>query len=243
MPTTPKVKVTDYVAASRTYVEAALKKANADGNSRLTLKEAGDLPLDLQDNFVKLGKVSVTKSEFISSFVKTVTDGAKKADSNRDGYLTLTDGKKLPETVRDNFKNYVAATRDVYGQGTGVSVADRTSPATLAAHTAAYGPAAISYKDAFKKGVEAVLKAEDGETPRSILKELSDPPRTKAQLDAEMKKIFKAMELLPVGETSESGGEAGKDWIFAVDADVGSDHGFWVSVSRDTGEAMVNGFN
>jgi hypothetical protein len=243
MPTTPKVKVSDFVRASRTYAEAALKRANADRNPRLTLKEAGNLPPDLQDNFVKLGKVSVTKSEFVNSFVKTVTEGAKKADRNKDGYLTLTDGRALPETVRDNFRNYVAATKDLYGQGSGVSVADETSPATLAAHTAAYGPAAISYKDAFKKGVEAVLKDEDGETPRRILKELSDPPLSKAQLDAEMKRIFKSMELLPVGETSESGGEPGKDWIFEVSADVGSDHGFWVSVDRTTGEAMVNGFN
>ncbi|MGV3621167.1 MAG: hypothetical protein ACO1OB_10140 [Archangium sp.] len=243
MPTTPKVKISEYVKSSRTYVEAALKKANIDGNSTLSLVEAGRLPADLQDNFVKHGKVNVSKKEFVDGFVKTVSDGAKKADANKDGYLTLTDGKKLPETVRDNFKNYVAATRDVFGQGTGVSVKDETSPATLVAHQAAYGDSAVSYKDAFKKGVEEVLRSEDGETPRNILKEFADPPMTKAQLDAEMKRIFTSMELLPVGEASESNGDPAKDWIFAVRADAGSDHGFWVSVSRETGDAFVSGFN
>ncbi len=243
MPTTPKVKVSDFVRASRNYVEAALKKANVDGNKTLSLAEAGSLPEDLQDNFVKHGKVRVSTREFVDGFVKSVTDGAKKADTNKDGYLTLTDGRKLPEAVRDNFKNYVAATRDVFGQGTGVQVKDTTSPATLLAHRAAYGDARVEYKDAFKKAIDAVMKAEDGETPRAILRETMDPPVTKAKLDAEMKRIFKGLELLPVGETSESGGEAGKDWIFSVDADAGSDHGFWVSVNRTTGEAMVNGFN
>ena len=192
---------------------------------------------------MKFGKVEVSKKELIDGFVKTITEGAKKADTNKDGCLTLSDGKKLPEQVRDNFKNYVAATRDVFGQGSGVQVKDTTSPATLLAHSAAYGDARVSYKDAFKKAIDAVMKSEDGETPRAILKEFADPPLSKTQLDAEMKKIFKGLELLPVGETSESGGEAGKDWIFSVDADAGSDHGFWVSVSRETGEATVNGFN
>lgn len=243
MPTTPKVKVSEFVRASRSYVEAAVKKANADGGRTISLEEAAKLPKDLQDNWVKFGKVSVSKKEFIDGFLKTVADGAKKADSNKDGYLTLSDGKKLPETVRDNFKAYVSATRDVFGQGSGVSVKDTTKPATLAAHTAAYGTSNVSYKDAFKKAIDAVMKAEDGETPRAILKEFAEPPMTKAQLDAEMKRIFKGLELLPVGEASESGGDPEKDWIFAVDADAGSDHGFWVSVSRETGEAMVNGFN
>ena len=120
--------------------------------------------------------------------------------------------------MRDNFKNYVAATRDVFGQGSGVQVKDTTLPATLLAHSAAYGDARVSYKDAFKKAIDAVMKSEDGETPRAILKEFADPPLSKTQFDAEMKKIFKGLELLPVGETSESGGEAGKDWIFSVDA-------------------------
>lgn len=244
MPTaTPKVKVSDFARASRTYVEAALKKANVDGNRTLTLEEAAKLPKDLQDNFAKLGKTRVSTKDFIDGFVKEVSAGAKKADGNRDGYLTLSDGKKLPEAVRDNFRNYVAATRDVFGQGSGVSVKDTTKPATLAAHTAAYGEARVPYKDAFKKAIDAVMKSEDGETPRAILKEFADPPMTKAQLDAELKRIFKGLELLPVGETSESGGEAGKHWIFSVDADAGSDHGFWVSVDRTTGEAFVNGFN
>lgn len=239
----PKVKVSEYVKSSRTYVEAALKKANIDGNKTLSLVEAGRLPEDLQDNFVKHGKVRVSTKDFVDGFVKTVTDGAKKADANKDGYLTLTDGKKLPEAVRDNFKNYVAATRDVFGQGSGVRVKDETSPATLVAHQAAYGDSAVTYKEAFKKGIDAVLTQEDGETPRAILKEFADPPMTKAQLDAEMKRIFTSMELLPVGESSESGGDPEKDWIFAVRADAGSDHGFWVSVSRQTGEAYVSGFN
>lgn len=241
--TTPKVKVSDFTRASRSYVETELKKANLDGNSSISLAEAARLPKDLQDNFVKHAKVTVSTKTFISEFMKSVTDGAKKADGNKDGYLTLSDGKKLPETVRDNFKAYVTATKDVFNQGTGVNVKDTTKASTLAAHQREYGDARVTYKDAFKKAIDAVLKSEEGETPRAILKEFAEPPMTKAQLDAEMKKIFKGLELLPVGEASESGGEPGKDWIFAVDADAGSDHGFWVSVSRTTGEAFVNGFN
>jgi hypothetical protein len=122
-------------------------------------------------------------------------------------------------------------------------VKDTTRASTLSAHQAAYGTARVPYEQAFKKAIDAVMKSEDGETPRAILKEFADPPMTKAQLDAEMKKIFKGLQLLAVGEASESGGTPGKDWIFKVDANAGSDHGFWVSVSRDTGEAFVNGFN
>ncbi|MBL8911852.1 MAG: hypothetical protein JNM17_14255 [Archangium sp.] len=243
MPTTPKVKVSDFTRASRSYVETELKKANLDGNASISLAEAARLPKDLQDNFVKHARVSVSKKTFISDFMKSVTDGAKKADGNKDGYLTLSDGKKLPEAVRDNFKAYVAATKDVFNQGTGVNVKDTTKASTIAAHQSEYGDARVSYKDAFKKAIDAVLKSEDGETPRAILKEFAEPPMTRSQLDAEMKKIFKGLELLPVGEASESGGEPGKDWIFSVDADAGSDHGFWVSVSRETGEATVSGFN
>lgn len=244
MPTTPKVKVADYVKSSRSYVEAALKKANADGNATLTLAEAGKLPEDLQDNFVKMGKVKVSTKAFVTEFVKTVAEGAKAADQNRDGYLTLSDGKKLPESVRDNFKNYVAATRDVFGPGTsGSTVKDETSPATLVAHQTAFGDAKVSYKDAFQKGIDAVLTQDDGETPRALLQEFADHPMTSKQLDAALKKALTALELLPVGEAEESGGEPGKDWIFRVSCDVGSDHGFWVSVNRTTGDAMVNGFN
>ena len=116
---------------------------------------------------MKFGKVEVSKKELIDGFVKTITEGAKKADTNKDGCLTLSDGKKLPEQVRDNFKNYVAATRDVFGQGSGVQVKDTTSPATLLAHSAAYGDARVSHKDAFKKAIDAVMKSEDGETPAS----------------------------------------------------------------------------
>ena len=58
----------------------------------------------------------------------------------------------------------------------------------------------VSYKD-------GVLKEEDRETPRASLKEFAEPPMTKAQLDAEVKRIFKSMTLLPVGEASESGGQ------------------------------------
>lgn len=107
---------------------------------------------------MKFGKVEVSKKELIDGFVKTITEGAKKADTNKDGCLTLSDGKKLPEQVRDNFKNYVAATRDVFGQGSGVQVKDTTSPATLLAHSAAYGDARVSPKDAFKKAIDAVMK-------------------------------------------------------------------------------------
>jgi hypothetical protein len=241
-----KVKIESFVAASRAYLEKNLDKVNTTG-SKTTIRatEAKNLPKDLRDNYARLapdGK-AMKKSELVSGYMKEMTAALKKADGNKDGYLTLTEGKKLPAHVRDNFLNYANAGSDFAAP----KVKDTTPKLLIAAHQAEYGTSPVGYADAFKKGIDQVMKDEEnGETPRALLKYFAEEdgtPLTSAQLDAKMKKLFKGMELLPVGEASESGGDPAEDWIFSVDLDAGSDHGFWVSVSRKTGEAFVNGFN
>jgi hypothetical protein len=245
MPVVKKVKIESFVAASRAYLEKNLEKVNTVG-SKTTIRatEAKNLPKDLRDNYAKLapdGK-AVKKSALVSGYMSEMTAALKKADANKDGYLTITEGKKLPAHVRDNFLNYANATAV-----TAPKVKDTTPKLLIASHTAEYGSAGIGYAAAFKKGIDQVMRDEDGgETPRALIKFFAEEegnPLTTAELDAKMKSLFKGMELLPVGEASESNGDPAKDWIFAVDLDAGSDHGFWVSVNRQTGEAFVNGFN
>lgn len=230
------MKVADFEKASRRYVKAALEQVNVDLAGELTLTKAGQLPLDLQDNFVKLGKVSVRTKSFIDSFVKEVSAAAKRADRDSDGYLSEGEGKRLPAAVRDNFTNYLT-------ERFGSPVKDETSAATLAAHAREYGVSAVPYKDAFAKAIEAVMTSIDGETPRAVLAESEVPPLAGAQLDAAMKRIFKGLRLMQVGDSSESGRDPEHAWIFAVSANAGSDHAFFVSVDRTTGEASVTGFN
>jgi len=247
MPSVKKVKIETFVAASRAYLEKNLAKVNSMGSGKtISRGEAEWLPKDLQDNYARFqkGNKAVKVTDLVSGYMKEMTDALAKADTNKDGYLSLTEGKKLPAHVRDNFLNYVAASEDVYAPK---GAKDTTPKSLIAAHETAYGHSAVSEAQAFKKGVEAVLHDEDsGETPRALLKYFAEEeghPLTNAQADAKMKKLLKGLELLPVGEASESGGDPKKDWIFSANVNVGSDHGFWVSVNRKTGDAMVNGFN
>ncbi len=239
-----KIKVSDFVKASRTYAESVVKRANADGNQYLTKTEAKRLTKDLQDNYKNLGTDRVKAKDFVNTFVKYVATNAKKADLNGDGYLTLTDGRKLPQDLRDNFKNYVAATRPVFDTGE-ATVKDKTSASRVAAHIAEYGQPRVGYADAFQKAIKAVMKDREY-GPGSVLKEVGDGngnELTDRQIEAELKKAFKSMTLLPPGESEESYFEPDKQWIFRVDCDVGSDHGFWVGVDRTTGQADVTNFN
>lgn len=246
MPTVKKVKIEAFVNASRTYLEKNLDKVNTVG-SKATIRasEAKNLPKDLQDNYARFseGGKAVNKGTLISGYMKEMTAALKKADGNKDGYLTLTEGKKLPAHVRDNFLNFANAGSDFAAP----KVKDTTPKLLIASHQAEYGASPVGYAAAFKKGIDAVMKDEEsGETPRALLKYFAEEegtPLTDAQADARLKRLLKGLELLPVGEASESGGDPAQDWIFAVDIEVGSDHGFWVSVNRKTGEAFVNGFN
>src|SRR5262245_41646467 len=125
---------------------------------------------------------------------------------------------------------------------------DQTPAGLPEAHVAKYGQRPIDYKKALELAVPAVIHQEDGETPRAIVKEIAESerhPLSEAELDWKMRKLVNegSFELLPVGESNENGDDPGKNWIFSVDVYTGSDHGFWASVHRETGEVSVTGFN
>jgi hypothetical protein len=168
---------------------------------------------------------------------------AAKLDKNKDGRI-----------ARDDFrtkKDFDAAKRTLQLLGDApvkptTGPKDTTPKGLIEKHLKEYGSQKVGYQEALQKGIQAILTTDEGgEEPRSILREFADPPMTKKQLDAEMARLVNAgsFELLPVGEAEESCGDPETDWIFRARVDVGSDHGFWVSVNRETGEAMVNGFN
>jgi len=113
MPTRVRVGVNELVSASKSYIDAQVKKANLNGNTYLTVEEAKKLPADLRDNyeaFRKAGNSRVSVKQFTESFTDYVAKSAAKADKNKDGVLTKTDARSLPKDLRDNFLNYVAAT-------------------------------------------------------------------------------------------------------------------------------------
>lgn len=242
--TAPKIKVTDFVKASRTYVEKSVAKANRNKNAYLSPSEQKKLPKDLRDNLKNSQKgskaASVRAKAFATAFTSYVALSAKKADKNKDGVLSAADAARLPKDLRDNFKNYVAATKQVWSDGGASKVKDKTSPTRIAEHLAAYGTSPVTYAEAFAKGVKAVLEDRDY-GPGNVLREVGD--LSEAQVKKELEKAFKSMTLMPVGETSESGFDPQDTWIFELDADVGSDHGFWVGVDRQSGEAQVTSFN
>ncbi|MFZ5470209.1 MAG: hypothetical protein ACOZIN_12310 [Myxococcota bacterium] len=184
-------------------------------------------------------------SDFVKASRRYVESRTAKADRNRDGYLTVSEAKKLPKDLQDNFRSYVKGAAPSGGSRP-AGPKDQTPQSRIAKHLAAYGQHRVSYPVAFQKAVAAVLTQEgDSESPRSILKEFWPGGRrpTDAQLRAELRQKLKGLELLPVGKAEEAAGQPSKDWIFRVDIDVGSDHGFWVAVNRQSGKAVVNGFN
>lgn len=114
MPTRVRVGVGELIGASKSYLEAQVKKANLNGNAYLTLEEAKKLPADLRDNyeaFRKAGNARVSVKQFTQSFTAYVAKSANAADKNKDGVLTKTDARSLPKDLRDNFLNYVTATQ------------------------------------------------------------------------------------------------------------------------------------
>jgi hypothetical protein len=243
------ISVQDFVRSSRRYVESAVNRANADKNPFLRRAEAKALPADLQDNYAKLSKGvrgSIGARRFIESYAAHVAGAASLADRNQDDWLTKTDGRRLPPELRDNFENLLAARAKAKAQG----ARDLTPPGLIAAHLAAYGQGPVGYAEAFRRALEAVIANEDsGESPRAIVREFGGPDggpiTSKTKLDAAMKRLMAqgGLELLEVGESDEHGSDPEANWIFAVDIETGSDHGFWAIVDRRTGETTVDGFN
>lgn len=125
---------------------------------------------------------------------------------------------------------------------------DTTPPGLPAAHEAEYGRRAIEYERAFDLAIPAVLTHETGESPRALVKEFAEAeghPLTKEELDEKMRELVAAgsFELLPVDETNENEDDPRQNWIFQVSVETGSDHGFWASVDRNSGQVEVSGFN
>jgi hypothetical protein len=248
MPTT-RLNVKSFLASASAYSEKALKKADANKSGFITASELKKLPKDLQDNVKNYadahGRVPVAK--FKEAFVNYARINMQRVDRNRDGVLTKTDIERLPTDLKDNVKSYVDASKPVWGGGgsSTTAVKDKTPASRIADHERAYGSSPITEKEAFGIGVKAIL--EDREYgPGNILKEMGMGDGTEmpeAKIQSELKKHFKSMELLPKGESEESGGEPKDAWIFRVSCNVGSDHGFWVTVDRQNGDAQVNSFN
>ncbi|MBL9037185.1 MAG: hypothetical protein JNG84_01600 [Archangium sp.] len=236
--TTP-VRISDFVKASRTHLEKSLKKANVDGNATLSAKEAKTLPKDLKDSFAEATRTGVKVKNLARDYAAFVADAARRADANGDGVLSAADAKRLPKALQDNFKNYAASLEPK------LNVKDKTPATRITQHVSAYGAGRVAYASALTKGIAAVMK--DRTTgPGAVLKENGDGDGntlTNAQIDAELKKAFKAVTLLKVGEAEDSGFDPETQWIFAVDCSVGSDHGFWVAVDRKTGATEVTSFN
>ena len=125
---------------------------------------------------------------------------------------------------------------------------DRTPAGLPEAHVAKYGKTPIDYRKAFELAIPAVIHQEDGEAPRAIVKENAESEGhqlSEVELDWKMRKLVDegSFELLPVGDSNENGDDPKKNWIFSVNVNTGSDHGFWASVNRETGEVSVTGFN
>lgn len=247
MASSTRLDVQRFLKSAATYTDAALKKADANNSGYLTAAELGRLPRDLRDNVKAYadahGRVPVGK--FKAAYLAYAKANLTRVDRNKDGLLTPTDIKRLPRDLQDNVKSYVGASRPLWGGGAGGQVKDRTPAARVAEHERAYGRGAVSYKDAVELGKKAVL-ADREYGPGNILRELGSgdgTPLSESKIQARLEKAFKAMELLPKGESEESYGDPEKDWIFRVDADVGSDHGFWVTVNRSSGDTQVTSFN
>lgn len=126
---------------------------------------------------------------------------------------------------------------------------DATPPRRIRAHEVEYGKHAVSYDEAFDLAIAGVVSSEkNADCPRSIIKadaELAGHPLSKDELDQVMAQLVAAgiFELLGVGESSEQEDDPKENWVFGVDVETQSDHGFWAAVHRDTGKVIVSGFN
>jgi hypothetical protein len=111
-----KVKVSDFVAASKKYVKKSVTKANKDKNAYLTKAEAKSLPKDLRDNFNTHRKLAQKNEragakKFTENFGKYVDVKIRKADSNKDGFIGGSrERRKVPADLRDNLSHYELAT-------------------------------------------------------------------------------------------------------------------------------------
>ncbi len=243
--------IQELVAASKRYVDSQVKAANTNRNAYLTPTEAKTLSADLRDNFAasqfKTAWGSVKASDVSREFVVMMEAWANAADKNGDGRLSRTEAKSMPKSLQDNVTNYLASLeREV--QGSGEYTTRNTSPAgRVQEHLDAFGASAISYEQAFAKGLEAVATDEYGLS--MFVREFGGPDgqglTDPAAIKAEVKKLLKegSMELIAVDDDIPNGSSNADNWIFSVRTDGQGDHGVWAIVDRKTGEVSVDNFN
>lgn len=216
------------VAGKRVFVDG-LDRFDAADAARI-IRALGGTPVDKLDARVDL----------------VIVGKADRTTADERAFRLIAQGAKIKVAHELDFVK-VARTADTSGPE--ARPVDSTPAGRVGEHLRAYGEHRIGYAEAFRRAVEAVIRdGDDPESPRSIVayNAESEGERLSARaLDARMRELLSdgGLELLPVGESSEAAGEPPTHWIFAVDVDSGSDHGFWASVNRDTGKVEVNGFN
>lgn len=227
-----------------TIAAARLKPEDIQGK-RVLLTGLQALDKDKAEQTVRdLGGIPV---KTLSSKVDVLVVGnGEKTTKDEKAFRMNAEGKANIRMVRESdFVKSFTKPDPVPGEA---NPKDATPAGLAAKHAAKYGAHSVPYEDAFRLAIPAVIHQEGGETPRDIIKgiaEMDGKPLTEAQLDKKMQKLVNAgnFELLPVGESNENGDDPKKFWIFRVHVETGSDHGFWASVDRDTGEVSVTGFN
>ncbi|MBI3180985.1 MAG: hypothetical protein HYZ28_02445 [Myxococcales bacterium] len=247
-----KVRIDDLVAASRSYVEVQLKKADVSKNGLISPTEAKRLAKDLRDNFAdsqfKLPAGSVSAKDVAREFVVMMEAWAKATDKNGDGYLSSAEAKKLPKNLRDNFANYLDAQQRTAVTSGALTTRDTTPAGRVDQHLRAFGRSAISYEDAFARALKAVASDQESGLP-AFAREFGGPDgqplEDERKIAAEVERLLKdgSMELVPVGEEIPTGEENKDAWIFSVSTDGQGDHGLWAIIDRKTGEASVTNFN
>lgn len=252
MPRLTKVAIHELVAASKTYVDAQLKKADVDKNKVLTRTEAKKLAADLKDNFdtslFKLPQGSVKAADVAKEFVVMMEAWARASDKNHDGYLSSTEAKALPRTLRDNFANYLEVQETKLTSSGKYQSRDVTPAGRAAEHERLFGKHAVGYEKALAIALKAVATDEDSGLPGFVREfggpdgnGLSDPKK----IDAEVRALLKAgtVELVAADDEIPTGEEHKDAWIFSVSTDGQGDHGLWGIVDRKTGDVSVTNFN
>jgi hypothetical protein len=120
----------------------------------------------------------------------------------------------------------------------GAKVRDETPLARVETHRKTYGDTPVFYPDALALAARAVLEDGSESSPRRVLEQSG-----LADVEGELARRLSrgSLTLLKAGRADSFGTDPSRWWIFEVNLDAGSGHGFWARVNRQTGEAHVQG--